>query len=79
VRERRLSFGAKSFNRIGGCHASSAMSHCARAVADAIEARPAVVVAAHRLAVDDAAARAQPRQSFDDQREATREVITGRL
>ncbi len=45
------------------------------AVADAVEARHAVVAAAHRLAVDDARARAQAGQGLDDQREAVCQVI----
>ena len=44
-------------------------------MADAIEARHAVVVAADRLAVDDAGARAQPSQRLDDQGEAVGQVV----
>ena len=47
------------------------------AVADAVEARHAVVAAAHRLAVDDAGARAQTGQRLDDQREAIGQVVAG--
>jgi hypothetical protein len=39
-------------------------------IPDAIEAWHAIVVAGHRLAVDDAGARAEPSQGLDDQREA---------
>ena len=49
------------------------------AVADALEARHTVVIAAHRLAVDDAGARAQPGQRRDDQREPVAESLPGRL
>jgi hypothetical protein len=44
-------------------------------VTDAVEARHAVVAAAHRLAVDDRGASAQPRHRLDDQQEAVREVV----
>src|SRR5262249_5300874 len=44
-------------------------------VANKIERGHAVVVASYRFAIDDARARAQARQRFDDQREATREVV----
>ena len=47
------------------------------AVANAIERRDAVVITGNRLAVDDARARAQARQSLDDQRETIREIIAG--
>jgi hypothetical protein len=46
-------------------------------VADAIEARHAVVAATHRLAVDDAGARAQADEGLDDQREAVGQVVAG--
>jgi hypothetical protein len=45
------------------------------AVANAIEARHAVVVTGNRLAIDDARERAQAGQRIDDQREATGEII----
>jgi hypothetical protein len=45
------------------------------AIAQQIERRQAVVVASHSLAVDDAGARAQTRQRFDDQREAVGEIV----
>jgi hypothetical protein len=35
-------------------------------VADVVEARHTVVVAAHRFAVDDAGSRAQPSDGFDN-------------
>jgi hypothetical protein len=44
-------------------------------VADAVEVRHTVLVAAHGLAVDDTRARAQAGQRLDDQREAMGEVI----
>jgi enoyl-CoA hydratase len=44
-------------------------------VADAIEARDAVLAARDRLAVDDAGSRAQLRQRPDDQREAIGQVV----
>src|SRR5262249_29066111 len=43
--------------------------------ADAIEARDAILAARHRLAVDDAGARAQPGERLDDEREAVGEVV----
>src|SRR5258707_4363371 len=48
------------------------------AIADAVEARHAVVAAAHRLAVDDAGARAQAGKGLDDQREGIGQVVTDR-
>jgi hypothetical protein len=45
-------------------------------VADAVEACHAVIVAAHRLAVDDAGARAQAGEGLDNQREAVGQVIS---
>ena len=47
------------------------------AVANAIERSDAVVIAANRLPVDDAGARAQSGQRLDDQREAIGEIIAG--
>jgi len=44
-------------------------------VANEIERRHTIVVASHGLAVDNAGARAQPGQRFDDQREATGEIV----
>ena len=44
-------------------------------VADAVEARHAVLVAAHRLSVDNAGAGAQAGQGLKDQREAIGEII----
>jgi hypothetical protein len=44
---------------------------------DELERGHPVVVASHRFAIDDARARAQARQRFDDQREAVGEVIAG--
>jgi hypothetical protein len=44
-------------------------------VADAVEARPAVIVAAHRLAVDDAGSRAETGQRLDDQGEAVGQAV----
>ena len=46
-------------------------------VPDEIERGNAVLVASNRLAIDDAGARAQPRERINDQREATSEVIAG--
>jgi glucose-6-phosphate dehydrogenase assembly protein OpcA len=46
-------------------------------VADELERGNAAVIASHRFAIDDAGARAQARQRFDDQREAVGEVIAG--
>jgi hypothetical protein len=46
-------------------------------VADALEARHAIVAAGDSLAVDDAGARAQARDGIHDQREAVRQVIAG--
>ena len=48
-------------------------------VADAIKARHAVAVAGHSLTIDDAGPRAQPSQRLNNQREAMREVVAGRL
>jgi hypothetical protein len=45
---------------------------------DEIERGDAIVIAGDSFAVDDARARAQAGQRFDDQREATAEVITRR-
>src|SRR5271165_7004981 len=45
------------------------------AIADAVEARDAIVAACHRLAVDDAGARTQPGEALDDEREALGEVV----
>ena len=45
------------------------------AIADAIEARDAVVAAGDRLAVEDAGARAQAGEALDDEREALGQVI----
>jgi hypothetical protein len=45
------------------------------AVADAIEARHAVVAAGYRLPIDNAGARVQTRQRLDDRREAPRQVV----
>ena len=39
-------------------------------IADAVEARDAIISARNCLAVDDAGARAQPSESLDDEREA---------
>ncbi len=47
------------------------------AVAQPVEVRHAVVVAAHRLAVEDAGSRAQAGERLDDQREAVGEVVAG--
>src|SRR5262249_12610460 len=47
------------------------------AIPDAVEARHAVLVAAHGLAVDDAGARVQAGERLDDQREAVGEIIAG--
>jgi hypothetical protein len=44
-------------------------------IADAVEARDPVIAARHRLAVDDAGARAQPGEGLDDEREAPRQII----
>jgi len=44
-------------------------------IADAIEARDPVVTASHRLAVDDAGARAQSGEGLDDERETLGEVV----
>jgi hypothetical protein len=41
---------------------------------DAVEARDAVLAARHRLAVEDAGARAQPSERLDDEREAVGQV-----
>ena len=49
------------------------------AVADAVEARHAILAAAHRLAVDDAGARAQAGERLHDQRETVGQVVAGRL
>src|SRR2546423_6997434 len=46
-------------------------------IPDAVEARHAVLVAAHGLAVDDTRARAQPGERLDDQREAVGQVVAG--
>src|SRR5260221_2530281 len=43
----------------------------------ACEARHAVVAAAHRLAVDDAGARAQAGERLDDQPEADGQIVAG--
>ena len=44
-------------------------------IADAVEARDPVLAARHRLAVDDAGARAQLGERLDDEREAVGQVI----
>jgi hypothetical protein len=44
-------------------------------IADVIEAHHAFAVADHRLTIDDAGSRTQPRQSLDDQRKAVGQVI----
>jgi hypothetical protein len=46
-----------------------------RPIADAVEARDAIVASCHRLAVDDAGARTQPGEALDDEREALGEVV----
>jgi hypothetical protein len=51
--------------------------HLVAAIADAIEARHTGIITSHRFPGDDAAARAQPGQRFDDQREAIGQVIAG--
>jgi hypothetical protein len=49
-------------------------------IANALEARGAVLAARHRLAVDDPRARAQLGERFDDEREAVRQGLSpGRL
>jgi hypothetical protein len=45
------------------------------AIADAVEARDPILAARHRLAVDDAGARAQAGEGLDDEREALGQVI----
>jgi hypothetical protein len=44
-------------------------------IADAVEVRPAVIVTAHSLAVDDAGSRAETGQCLDNLEEAVRQVI----
>ena len=46
-------------------------------VTDEIERGNAVVIASDSFAIDDAGARAQPRERINDQREAVGEVIAG--
>jgi hypothetical protein len=47
------------------------------AIAEAVEARHAFVVAADRLAVDDAGARPQAEQRLNDEREAISQAVAG--
>ena len=44
-------------------------------IADAVEARDSVIAARHRLAVDDAGARAQLGEGLDDERETVGQVV----